>query len=393
VQVNTEHVSIHGFIGKPEMAKRTRGEQYFFANGRFIKNTYLHHAVEQSYEELIPEAAIPSYFLYIEVNPATIDVNIHPTKTEVNFEHGPLLYGTLRSAVKQSLGMFSLTPILDFEREQSLDVDPPKGYEPKQPTITVDPDYNPFRKPATSSPRPEGLKANRDQWEKLFEVATGDMGAVTAGPQDTLFPHSEKESLETDPNADSGSVGEAKYFQVQNRFIMAAVKSGLLIIDQQKAHERIMYEKIFNMLEKGSIVQQHKLFPLTFQLSPVDSDILSEIRPELRLLGFELDELGRGVFVCNAIPANLPVNETRDIIDGLLEDFKNNKTNPGSDRRSRMAKVIAGKIAHKAGKMLLTEEMKLLVEELFSCAVPDVAPDGRSTLKILSVQEIEKLIR
>lgn len=390
VQVNTEHVSIHGFIGKPESAKRTRGEQYFFANGRFIKNAYLHHAVEQSYEELIPDAAIPAYFLYIDIDPSTIDVNIHPTKTEVNFEHGPLLYGTLRSAVKQALGMFSLTPVLDFDREPSLDIDPPKGYEPKQPTITVDPDFNPFRRPATPSSRPEGLKANRDQWEKLYEVAGSDQGVTQASRQDTLFP--DQGSPETVPNADPSS-GEAKYFQVQNRFIVAAVKSGLMIIDQQKAHERITYEKIYTALENESIAQQHRLFPLTFQLSPVDSDILSEILSELSTLGFELNELGGGVFVCNAIPANIPVNETREIIDGLLEDFKNNKSNPGSDRRSRMAKVISGRIALKAGKVLLTEEMKLLVEELFSCAVPDIAPDGRSILKILSVQEIEKLIR
>ena len=393
VQVNTEHVRIHGFIGKPEMAKRTRGEQYFFANGRFIKNTYLHHAVEQSYEELIPETAIPAYFLYIEVDPSTIDVNIHPTKTEVNFEHGPLLYGTLRSAVKQALGMFSLIPVLDFDREPSLDIDPPKGYEPKQPTITVDPDYNPFMRPAAGSARPEGLRANRAQWEKLFEAAAGDRETAESGLQDTLFPSQESGSAIDDAGADSGSASEAKYFQVQNRFIVAAVKSGLLIIDQQKAQERIMYEKIYSMLENESVVQQHKLFPLSFQLSPIDSDILSEIRPELRLLGFELDELGRGVFVCNAVPANLPVTETRDIIDGLLEDFKNNKTNPGSDRRSRMAKVISGRIALKAGKALLAEEMKLLVEELFSCSVPDIAPDGRSIFKILSGQEIEKLIR
>jgi DNA mismatch repair protein MutL len=394
VEMKTEQLTIFGFIGKPETARKTRGEQYFFANGRFIRHPYLHHAVEQAFEELIPDSAFPSYFLFIEVDPTTIDVNIHPTKTEVNFQHGQLLYGSLRSAVKHALGMFSLTPTLDFDTEPSFDYTPPKGYEPKPPQITVNPDYNPFNKKFGPPPKPSaGMSANRDQWEKVYEVVSP--GQDTAAQNTTsMFGHPD-----FDPKTPAGtenvqqSSSASKLIQVQNRFIAVHVKSGLMIVDQQKAHERILFEKISTMMSSGTPAPQRSLFPHTMQLSAVDGEILREVNEDLVSLGFEINELGGGSFVINAVPPDLPLKEIEAFIEGILEDIKKNRSDLGTERRSKLARIVAGNMAMKAGKPMQPEEMQALIDELFSCQVPDIAPDGSKILKILSSGEIEKILR
>lgn len=395
VDMKTEQVQIFGFIGKPEAAKRTRGEQYFFANGRFIRHSYLHHAVEQAFEELLPESAIPSYFLFIEVDPLTIDVNIHPTKTEVNFQHGPLLYGSMRSAVKHALGMFTLTPILDFEREAIFDHPLPPGHEVKAPTIRINPDYNPFNqvKPVLQKPT-EGLRANRDEWEKVYEIvrSSNDLepGANKSELFETDLSSATRNNHPTELMVNSFPV--AKLIQVQNRYIISNVKSGLLIVDQQRAHERILFEQISTMLEKEPGTQQLNLFPITIQLSMVDSDILIEIKNDLCKLGFDINELGGGSFVVNSIPASLPIKAIEEFIGEILEDYKKNKVEPGSAGRVKFAGILAKTIAIKSGKVLQTEEMQSLIDQLFACKVPDMAPDGKQILRILNQIEIEKLL-
>ncbi len=395
VDMKTEQVQIFGFIGKPEAAKRTRGEQYFFANGRFIRHSYLHHAVEQAFEELLPESAIPSYFLFIEVDPLTIDVNIHPTKTEVNFQHGPLLYGSMRSAVKHALGMFTLTPILDFEREAIFDHPLPPGHEVKAPTIRINPDYNPFNqvKPVLQKPT-EGLRANRDEWEKVYEIVRSSNDLEPGANKSELFETDLSSATRNNHPTELmvNSFPAAKLIQVQNRYIISNVKSGLLIVDQQRAHERILFEQISTMLEKEPGTQQLNLFPITIQLSMVDSDILIEIKNDLCKLGFDINELGGGSFVVNSIPASLPIKAIEEFIGEILEDYKKNKVEPGSAGRVKFAGILAKTIAVKSGKVLQTEEMQSLIDQLFACKVPDMAPDGKQILRILNQIEIEKLL-
>ncbi|MBK7171830.1 MAG: DNA mismatch repair endonuclease MutL [Bacteroidales bacterium] len=395
VDMKTEQVQIFGFIGKPEAAKRTRGEQYFFANGRFIRHSYLHHAVEQAFEELLPESAIPSYFLFIEVDPLTIDVNIHPTKTEVNFQHGPLLYGSMRSAVKHALGMFTLTPILDFEREAIFDHPLPPGHEVKAPTIRINPDYNPFNqvKPVLQKPT-EGLRANRDEWEKVYEIVRSSNDLEPGANKSELFETDLSSATRNNHPTELmvNSFPAAKLIQVQNRYIISNVKSGLLIVDQQRAHERILFEQISTMLEKEPGTQQLNLFPITIQLSMVDSDILIEIKNDLCKLGFDINELGGGSFVVNSIPASLPIKAIEEFIGEILEDYKKNKVEPGSAGRVKFAGILAKTIAIKSGKVLQTEEMQSLIDQLFACKVPDMAPDGKQILRILNQIEIEKLL-
>jgi DNA mismatch repair protein MutL len=396
VEAKTELVSVVGYIGKPETARKTRGEQYFFANGRFIKHPYLHHAVEQAFEELIPDSAIPSYFLYIEVDPSTIDINIHPTKTEVNFQNGQLLYASIRTSVKHALGMFSLSPTLDFDTEPSFDFVAPKGYEPKAPTITVNPDYNPFRKqPQNFLKANAGMTPNVKGWEKMYEGIANQPSVQTDQENNTdfrLIPTQESENEAVRIIPESNLYAANKLFQVQNRFIVANVKSGLLIVDQQKANERIIFEKISSNAEGQAITRQRVLFPQTIQLSAVDSEVITELTPDLDSLGFEISAMGRGTFVINTVPSNMPTGEIIDFIDGLLEDYKKDRADSSDDQRVKLARIIAGNMAVKTAQSLKVEEMQQLIDELFSCQVPDIAPDGSRVLRIIQVNEIDKLI-
>jgi DNA mismatch repair protein MutL len=395
VESKTELVSVSGYIGKPETARKTRGEQYFFANGRFIKHPYLHHAIEQAFEELIPDSAIPSYFIYIEVDPATIDINIHPTKTEVNFQNGQFLYATIRTSVKHSLGMFSLSPTLDFDSEPTFDFTAPKGYEPKAPTITVNPDYNPFRKPQNFLKANAGMSANRAGWEKMYEGIADEIPQQIEKTKNTELDFTSSVEAQQDssliPENDAQFAG--KLFQVQNRFIVANVKSGLLIVDQQKAYERIIFERISLNSEGQAITKQRMLFPQTIHVSSVDAEILKEIAEDLDSLGFEISDMGNGTFVVNTVPSKMPTNEIEDFIDILLEDYKQKQTNSTDNQRIKLARIIAGNLAIRSGKTLKPVEMQQLIDELFACQVPEVAPDGSKVLKIIQVSEIDKLLK
>ena len=393
VEVKTEMVSIIGYIGKPETARKTRGEQYFFANGRYIRHPYLHNAVEQAFDELIPDSAIPMYFLYIQVDPTTIDINIHPTKTEVNFQHGQLLYASIRTSVKHALGMFSLSPTINFDSEPTFDFVAPKDYEPKAPTITINPDYNPFRKPQNFLKANAGMTPNREGWEKMYEGIANQQSKQNQNEENQSPQLSFGQEHESDLRVPENNAYAAnKLFQVQNRFIVANVKSGLLIVDQQKAYERIIFERISSNTEGQVVTRQRVLFPQTIQLSAVDAEIMNEITEDLDNLGFEISALGSGTYVINAVPSNLPSGEIIDFIDGLLEDFKKNRTESTDNQRIKLARIIAGNFAVKTGKSLKVEEMQQLIDELFACQVPDVSPDGSRVLKIIQVQEIDKLI-
>ncbi len=394
VESKTELVQVKGYTGKPETARKTRGEQYFFANGRFIRHPYLHHAVEQAFEELIPDSAIPSYFLYIDVDPTTIDINIHPTKTEVNFQHGQLLYATIRTSVKHALGMFSLSPTIDFDTEPSFDFVAPKGYEPKAPSITVNPDYNPFKKPQNFLKSTAGMTPNRSGWEKMYEgmERTPESAAGKGESIDNQIDYRQQEGAEQTLIPESKTYVAGKLFQVQNRFIVANVKSGLLIVDQQKAYERIIFESISSNAEGKAVASQRLLFPETIQLAAVDAEILNEIVKDMESLGFEISDMGSGTFVVNTVPSNLPANGIGDFIDGLLEDFKKNRSDSPDDQRIKLARMIAGKMAVQTSKTLKPEEMQQLIDQLFECTVPEIAPDGSKVMKIIQVTEIDKLI-
>lgn len=392
VELVTEQVTISGFIGKPETARKTKGEQYLFANGRYIRHPYLNHAVEQAYQELIPDSSYPTYFLGLEVDPGSIDVNIHPTKTEVNFQYGQLVYAAVRSAVKHSLGMFSLAPTLDFDTEQSFDIRMPANYQPKPPTIKVNPEYNPF-----SNPRPAvsgtGMSANREGWEKLFEI---NKTPVRSDAGTSVFPAETDDKQQSnrlfDDNREPGEA-TTKLLQVHNRYIVAVIRSGVMMIDQQRAIERIEYERLTTSLTAGSGEKQRCLFPQTIHLSAADASIFEEMLPDLDRFGFEISGLGDGTFLLNSVPATTKSIQPEGFIENLIENFKNNKPLLAMDKQPAVAALVARNIAQKFYRPLKQPEMQSIVDELFACKSPEIAFDGSRIIKILPVQEIEKLFQ
>jgi DNA mismatch repair protein MutL len=387
VEQQSALVNISGFIGKPEFAKKTRGEQFFFTNGRFMKSPYLHFAVDGAFKELIPTDSVPSYFIYMEVDPQSIDVNIHPTKTEINFQDIKSIYAILQAAVKQAIGKFSLSPALDFDVEQSMNFPQmPENHPVRQPVITVDPNFNPFEKkiqPQTSFSFPKKDPSSIQGWRELYDTQPK--------PDElTEFPLTITGNFR-DSSADSNDdsvVARKNGVQVENSFIVTHTKSGIIILDQQHAHERVLYERF---LEENGVEQntgQHQLIPQTITLSPDDAQFFQEWTGYFQKLGFEINDFGKGTFVIHAIPVNIATTDIRMFIESVLESLKSPGQEHKMDQRQLLAKTMAKKLAVKRGKKLHQEEMDALVENLFACKVPGVSPDGKPTMLVISYDEL-----
>ncbi len=387
VEQETALVNISGFIGKPEFAKKTRGEQYFFANGRFIKSAYLHHAVDGAFKELIPDDSVPSYFIYMEVDPQTIDVNIHPTKTEINFQDIKSIYAILHAAVKQSIGKFNLSPSLDFDVEQSMNLPPlPENYPIRQPVITVNPDYNPFEKktqPQTSFTFPQKPSPSIQGWRELYETQRPPADLLEFQGSDPGSSGSSQEEFpgETTTTRKNG-------VQVRNSFITTSTQSGIVIIDQQHAHERVLYEKFLEKKQMDTAPGQHQLIPQTITLSPDDAQFFNEWKSYFEQLGFEINDFGKGSFVIHAIPVNLEATDIRMFIESVLESLKSPGQENKMDQGQLLAKTMAKKLSVKRGKKLHQEEIDSLIENLFACKVPGVSPDGKPTMLVISYDEL-----
>lgn len=386
VEQHTDLVKISGFIGKPEFAKKTRGEQYFFVNGRFIKHPYLHHAVNNAYTELIPIDSFPSYFIVIDIDPKDIDVNIHPTKTEVNFQDARYVYAVLHAAVKQSIGKHSLTPTIDFDVnpdvEAAFGVAPPSDI--RQPSVSVDQEFNPFKntQPGSSDSSFQYKKPNVENWESLYkdEPKTDLSSTLTHDFQHKHF----------DPDE---SYEKNKFMQIHNKFIICTVKTGLMIIDQNLAHFRIKYEEILDRL-KGSVQHsQQQLFPQNIHLSPDDTQIVKLLNKDLKKIGFLLEEAGANDFVIVGVPSDLNNINAANVIETIINNHKENNNDLNFDKNISLARSIAIKTAIKSGIKLDEREMQDIFDSLFMCKVPNVSPDGRNILTIISISELDKLIQ
>jgi DNA mismatch repair protein MutL len=367
--------NIKGFIGKPEFARKTRGEQYFFVNGRYIRHPYLHHSVEQSFQELLPADSHPSYFIYIETDPEKIDINIHPTKTEVNFQDQQHLYAILKSAVRQALGKFNITPAIDFDLEQSISFKPPgKDATVKNPFEKGSSDYNPFEAPAPGPRKESALeKTNRENWEKLFE---GNEQAKNE--QDEMFEGEDDER-------------KAWMFQFQGKYIVTATRSGIMLIHQRRAHERVLYDKFLQQMEAGNAASQQELFPQQVSLPLSDAELLRELKPELEGLGFRFEDLGKNNFVVTGVPGDALNNNARELLEKILDNYKKNLLELNQDHRVTLALSMASNLAVRPGEGLGQEEMEALVSQLFSSSMPDTAPSGKKIISTLGIDDIEKL--
>ncbi len=383
VEQKTDMLTIHGFIGKPEYAKKTRGEQYLFVNGRFIKHAYLHHAIANAFTELIPSDAYPSYFLNINIDPHEIDINIHPTKTEVNFKDTRYVYAVMHAAVKQSIGKNNLTPTIDFTIEPVIEAalsERPKG-EVSPPQITIDPEYNPFKtKTPTRGHTGSSPWPSTQDWQKVF---TG----TTPGREEkrTTFHPGEELSV---PEEMKG-----RFFLLHSKYILTGVRSGLMIIDIQKAHSRILYEQFLEQLTGKEKPSQQQLFPHNLHFSPGDAEIIRSLKGDMEKLGFVIETLGKNGFVVNGIPADLLETDVEAVLEKIVENHKQYAKNLDYDENVILARSMAVNAAIKPGKKFSELEMADIFNRLFACKVPEVAPDGSRIVAIIAMPDIEKLMK
>jgi DNA mismatch repair protein MutL len=388
VEENTTIINLHGFVGKPEFARRTRGEQFFFVNNRFIRDAYLNHAVLTAFDELLPDDTYPLYVLFIEIDPSKIDINVHPTKTEIKYQDEKAIYAIIRSAVKRSLGRYNITPTLDFDQENSIEhlITPKPFEEIVAPTIAFNPDFNPFaaeKKADRGMPFRDSNSYNSSpipkNWDTLYEISKKELS----------FQHAmhEEKNISIDEQ-DVSKSSERQLFQIHNRFILSQIKSGFMLIGQQAAHERILYERFLQQLQNHSGVSQQSLFPQSVTLNSSDFELLRELLPDVRALGFDIREFGKNTVVVEGIPADLNNIGEHQLLEQLLEGFKNNLAILKLDKRDNLARSLARNAAIKAGTKLSLEEMNLLIDQLFACQMPNVALNGKPVISTFTLNEL-----
>lgn len=390
IMEQTDDIKITGFIGKPEFARKKRGEQFFFANNRFIKHPYFHHAVENAYKELITDNAHPSYFIFLEVKPEDIDVNIHPTKIEVNFTNKQLIYAVLAAASKKALAQFSLTPSLDFEQEDSMRFEFDKDRPLKAPTIKINPDYNPFE---TDQPEPDPRQeSNQENWSKLYDFDKR-VDEVPSRPSLASAPsitQSATSAMRLLPEEDELAQPKNKTFiQIGLAYVVSSVKSGMILINQKLAHERILYEKYLEQYENRQIGCQQLLFPININLNPQELIIIKELEPELKNFGFDLEYFAQSGIVINGAPMDMPESKISVIIDEIIQDFQEDQ-DLSQDRKLAFARSMARQLCIKAGQKLEQSEMDELADALFSCKIPDISIDGEQIIKTITMNEIHE---
>jgi DNA mismatch repair protein MutL len=381
VEQKLENLSITGFVGKPEFARKIRGEQYFFVNNRFMRHAYLNHAVDNAFEQLVPDKSHPSYFIYIDIDPQEIDINIHPTKTEIKFQDEKMMYAVLRSAVKTSLGKFNLTPGFDFETEEAFDIKMPgKDTIIHPPTVKINPSYNPFDNQNEQSAR---IERNRQNWEQLYPESSNHVSKPNQVFKGEKGPFHEDESIPSIENHE-------RYFQLHNAFILTQVKSGLMIIDQQLAHERILYERYLQLLGKQNALTQQELFPQTLSLPPAEAELLNELLPELALLGFNIvpDNEKAFRYAILGTPAGIEQTDIPKLIEGIVENYRGNMLEVSLDKRKNLARSVAKNLSVKRGKKLHDHEMKAILETLFICQMPELSPDGKKIIRIIPLHQL-----
>lgn len=379
----TDLISIQGFVSKPEYAKRSRTEQYFFVNHRYIRNAYLNHAVMAAYEGLIKEGTFPSYFIFLEVDPAHIDINIHPTKTEIKFDNEQALYAILRASVKHSLGQYSLSPMIDFDKDLSLDVPYEKTKSlPQMPKIEVDKDFNPFKKAAN----PDFNKKTAANWESLY---VGLESKSNLRPSDTIEIEADEEtftsSLLEDEKFDEG----VETFQLRRKFIFTPYKSGFLIINQSRAHYRIRYEEFLEQLTENPLPSQQLLFPVQAHFSGSEIDLLSQLREPLEFAGFQFAQFDFKGMEISGIPVQLPAERTLEVLSNLLAELENQTPDTYFTGVDMLARNLAKGIAVKTGVLLKPEEQEQLVNQLFACKEPQLTPDNKKIYLKMDWSEIE----
>ena len=392
VDVDTSFGRIYGFVGKPESARKKGGQDYFFVNGRFMKHAYFHKAVSGAYERLVPVGMQVPYFIYFDVNPADIDVNIHPTKTEIKFENEQSIWQILSAAVKDAIGKFCEVPSIQWDTEGSPEfpVFDPDRQAVQMPQVSFNPGYNPFARHAGSGSgapsMPPPQKAPSDQWQQLYEAA---LHQARQPEQPALFGDEAAQPTSADElMADRSPV----HYQYKGRYIMTAVKSGLMIIDQQRADIRIRFERIMERLRQHVAATQRVLFPEVVQFSPSDSVIMQRCLPDLLAMGFDISDLGGANYAVNGVPTGLDGLDPVTLVRNMVSDAAETGQSGDEELHAALALSLSRHAAVPLGQVLSNEEMERIVNELFACSNVNYTPDGKAILCILPQQDIEQLL-
>ena len=373
LDTETSLVSIKGFVCKPESARRTFGEQFFYVNNRFMKHPYFHKAVTKAYQKLLPPDAIPSYFIYMETDPASIDVNIHPSKTEIKFENERPIWQIILASVREALGKFNIVPSIDFENEALVEIPTinTSSRMPDMPTIKINPDFNPFSNELSSKSRQGYVghfeKADKNQrWETLF------------APLKREDRKEETEAIMTG----------RKFFQIKGKYIACPVISGVMLINQKRAHERVLYEKYLNRQDSNPANTQVEMFPTVVEPTPADLIIIKEIEPELLSLGFRIEYSDDNAVVLTGRPANVTVDPA-ELFRKLTEEYKNSFPDASLAMREKIAAAMATAAAIPYGKTLSQMEMENLFDTLFACKEPNYSAKGKPVVTIITIGEID----
>lgn len=400
----TEALTLMGYIGKPEFAKKTRGDQFFFVNNRFIKSGYLSHAMLSAYDELIPKGTHPLYVIFIDINPARIDINVHPTKQEIKFEDERLVYNYLKVTVRHALGQYNISPSLDFEQEMGFVNLPKSGHkkESQKEILTFSSKANQNTPPQLFKKEESHLQQNnRQNWQKLYEgldefdeeedknESENTSETDTEQEQPLTIRSQWSEQLSIDDDHRSFSKDQKKPYQVHNRYIISQIKSGMMVIDQQVAHERILYEQYLEALNSQPISTQQLLFPKTLTLSAIDATMFKEILEDVNYLGFDVQEFGNNAFVIHGVPANMTTSNEQEQIEQLLEQYKDN-TDLHLGVQENVARSLARSMAIKRGQEMTTQEMQALIDKLFACIQPYKGPSGKNCFVTFELDDLQK---
>ena len=390
VEVNTAMCQVHGFVAKPEAARKKGGCDYLFVNGRFMKHPYFHKAVVSAYDRLIPEGMQVPYFLYFDINPSDIDVNIHPTKTEIKFENEQAVWQILVAAVRDALGKFCEVPTINFDTvgRPDIPVFDPSHDNIQAPRVNYNPDYNPFKSGAGAR-----QSAGSSGWQALYEGLSPSADA--AGRREPVVPDTpDMQDLFTDPVAASDFISEKSpsHYQYKGKYIMTAVKSGLMIIDQHRADIRVLYERYMHRQETRVVNTQKLLFPETVQFSVSDALVFSSMLPTLSALGFDLSDLGGHTFAVNGIPAGIEGIDSIQLLRRMVSDAIEKGRGVTEEISSAVSLSLARSAAVPYGQILSNEEMENLINELFACSNVNYTPDGKAVLCILPQADIEQLL-
>ena len=390
VQEHTDYMNIHGFIGKPETAKKTRGDQYFFVNNRFIKSAYLNHAVASAFQEMIAADSFPTYVLFIDLEPSQVDVNVHPTKQEIKFEDEKIVYAFVQSAVKHALAQFSITPTLDFDLDpgiQQLDAVSKPFTDQKKNEASSSSLYQTFTQKHAAHKIDPSNQSELRHWKDFYEAGN------QVQKSGTIEPVLDAKQI---PNTSLSAhqlpiVHEQDFTQLHHTYIVAATNKGIMLIHQQNAHERILFERYQQAMNGSAVATQRSLFPATLNVSPQDAMMLHEMIPDLHQLGYHVEPFGKNTFVIQGTPADVEQGNEGFAIELLLEQIKHFSTDVKFSRREKLIRSLAQQHSIKAGKVLAQKEMKQLVEDLFQCHQPNVTALGHPTYTELKREELEKL--